>query len=163
MEHHLAEVEEQLLSEIEEECLNRDGTRPRISRRISRRQLFRSSAGTAVVSAVGIGGLLELLANREAIAAGNVLALVGVTREPSGGDDPHRHTFAVRFAVTQVNASTITGDVRGRTEATISTGDEKEEQHFHLIQGTNVPLEQTLISGPENNEVGEHTHVLSIE
>ena len=50
--------------------------------RISRRTLLRSSAGSAVVAAVGIGGLLELLANREAIAAGTVIAIVGVTREP---------------------------------------------------------------------------------
>jgi hypothetical protein len=131
--------------------------------RISRRALLRSSAGNAVVSVVGIGGLMELLANREAIAAGNVIALVGVTREPTSAEVPHRHTFSVRFVVTQVSPSSIIGNVSGRTEATISTSSQKEEQHFHLIQMTGVPLQMAILSGPEDNEQGGHMHFVSIE
>jgi len=42
---------------------------------------------------VGVGGLLELLAYREAIAAGMNLHIEGVTREPDEADEtPHRHT-----------------------------------------------------------------------
>src|SRR5438045_631558 len=66
---------EQLLAELQEKHRVRDAT----ERRISRRKLLSSTAGSAVVRVVGIGGLLELLANREAIAAGTVLALEGVT------------------------------------------------------------------------------------
>jgi hypothetical protein len=151
---------EQLLAELEEEYLGRDAR----GHRISRRELLRSSAGTAVVSAVGIGGLLELLANREAIAAGMVLAIVGVTRERMPlSETPHRHTFSVRFQVTSVNSSTIMGNVSGRTEAVISTSSTREDQHFHLIQMPNISLEQLILSGPEGNEAGGHMHQVSIE
>jgi hypothetical protein len=164
LERQLAEVEARLLAEIEEECLSRDGKRPHISRGISRRQLLKSSAGTAVVSAVGAAGLLELLANREAFAAGTVLAIVGVTRERYPlTETPHRHTFGIGFTVKYINSSTITGDVFGRTNATISTSSQMEENHIHYIRGQNVSLEQLLASGPENNEPGEHTHLVSIE
>jgi len=133
--------------------------------RISRRALLGASAGGAVVTAVGIGGLLELLANRDAIAAGMVVAIVGVTREPFEAPDetPHRHTFSVRFHVTDVSPTAIMGTVVGRTEAVISTSDVAEEQHFHLISMQDVSLENFILSGPENNESGEHTHQLSIE
>src|SRR5262245_3033395 len=95
----------------------RGGTGPRISRRA----LLRASAGSAVVTAVGIDGLLELLTNREAIAAGMVIAIVGVTREPFDAPDetPHRHTFAARFHVTDVSPTAIMGTVVGRTLAVI--------------------------------------------
>lgn len=151
----------QRLSALWEEYRSRGAT----GSRISRRTLLRSSAGSAVVSAVGIGGLLELLANREAIAAGMVIAIVGVTREPFEEPDetPHRHTFSVRFRVTDVSATAIVGTVVGRTEAVISTSAVKEEQHFHLIPRQSVSLEDLILSGPENNESGEHTHQLSIE
>ena len=133
--------------------------------RISRRTLLRSSAGGVVVSAVGIGGLLELLANREAIAAGMVIPIVGVTREPFEAPDetPHRHTFSVRFQVTSVSPTAIMGNVVGRTEAVISTSSVTEEQHFHLIEQQGVSLEDLILSGPENNEADEHTHQLSVE
>lgn len=151
----------QLLSELWEEYCARGATRFQISRRA----LLRSSAGGAVVSAVGIGGLLELLANREAIAAGMVIPIVGVTREPFMAPDetPHRHTFSGRFRVTDVSETAIMGTVVGRTQAVISTSAVKEEQHFHLIPSQSISLEQVVLSGPENNESGEHTHELSIE
>jgi len=140
-------------------------SRGAIGPRISRRALLKASAGSAVVTAVGIGGLLELLANREAIAAGMVIAIVGVTREPFEAPDetPHRHTFATQFQVTDVSPTAVMGTVVGRTLAVISTSDVEEEQHFHLIPSQSVSLEQLILSGPENNESGEHTHQLSIE
>jgi hypothetical protein len=160
----LSELEEKLLSELEEECLARDGTRPRISRRISRRELLRSGAGTAVVSAVGIGGLLELLANREAIAQGTMIAIVGVTRERiPGSETPHRHTFSATFHVTGVRPSAIIGNVSGGTTSTFSTSSVEEEGHFHSIQGTGVLLEHLIFTGPENGEPGEHVHHVNIE
>jgi hypothetical protein len=55
------------------------------------------------------------------------------------------------------------GTVVGRRGRMISTGSEREEQHFHLISMENVSLEQVLQTGPENNESGEHTHEVSIE
>jgi len=118
-----------------------------------------------VISAVGIGGLLELLATREAVAAGMVIPIVGMTREPfmAPGETPHRHTFSVRFFVTDVSATAIMGTVVGRTQAVVSTSSVEEEQHFHIIPSQSVSLEQVLLSGPENNESGEHTHELSIE
>src|SRR5215475_1280468 len=151
----------QLLSARWEEYRSRGAT----GVRMSRRALLRASAGSAVVSAVGIGGLLELLTNREAIAAGKVIAIVGVTREPFMAPDetPHRHTFSVHFQVTHVSATAIMGNVVGHTEAVISTSPVEEEQHFHLISMQNVSLEAVILSGPENNESGEHTHQLSIE
>jgi hypothetical protein len=144
----------------EENC-SRGATRFQLSRRV----LLRSSAGVAVSSAIGIGGLLELLANREALAAGMVIPIVGVTREPFMDPDetPHRHTFSVRFRVTDVSPTAVMGTVVGRTHAVISTSTTKEEQHFHLIPRQSVSLEELVLSGPENNESGEHTHQLSIE
>jgi hypothetical protein len=151
----------QVLSALWERSRSRGAT----GSRISRRALLRSSAGSAVVSAVGIGGLLELLANREAIAAGMVIAMVGVTREPFSAPDetPHRHTFSARFQVTDVSDTAIIGTIVGRTARVISTGPVAEEQHFHLIPTQSVSLEDLILSGPENNESGEHTHELSIE
>jgi hypothetical protein len=117
-----------------------------------------------VVAYAGLAGLLELLEHREAIAAGTVIPLHGVTREPDEPEEtPHRHTFAARFVVTSVSPSAIIGDVSGRTQAVISTGSEKEDQHFHLIEGTDVALEALVLSGTENNEPGEHAHQVSIE
>ena len=55
------------------------------------------------------------------------------------------------------------GNVVGHTKAVISTSPVEEEQHFHLISMQNVSLEAVILSGPENNESGEHTHQLSIE
>src|SRR5262249_17279294 len=64
--------------------------------RLGRRTFLRSGTGAAAVSIVGIGGLLELFATDQAIAAGSVvIPIVGVTREPFMDPDetPHRHTF----------------------------------------------------------------------
>ena len=128
--------------------------------RMSRRELLRYSSRTAVVTAIGMAGLLDLLANREAIAQGMVIQLVGMTREPNfPAETPHRHTFSARFRPTK---SPIVGDVSGRTQAVISTGTEKEDQHFHVIQATGVELESLVLSGTENNEPGEHSHLVSI-
>ena len=145
-----------------------DPGHPATERRISRRALFRYGSGTVVVAGVGLAGLLELIEHREAIAAGaiaagTVIAIHGITREPDEADEtPHRHTFSARFVVTSVSPSII-GDVSGRTALVISTGPEKEDQHFHLIEGTGVPLEDLILSGTENNEPGEHSHFVSIE
>ena len=141
-----------------------DPGRPAAGSRISRRALFGYGSGTVVVAGVGLAGLLELLEHREALAAGTVLQLLGMTREPDEPDEtPHRHTFSVRFRVTSVSPSAIIGDVSGRTQAVISTGSEKEDQHFHLIEGTDVPLEGLILSGTENDEPDEHSHLVSIE
>jgi len=133
--------------------------------RIGRRTLLRSGTGIAAVSAVGMSGLLELLSNREALAAGMVIPLVGVTREPfmDPEETPHRHTFSARFRVTDVSETAIMGTISGRTERVISTGSETEDQHFHIIPAQDVSLEQLVLTGPENNEEGEHTHQVSIE
>ena len=140
-------------------------TRVATGPQIGRRALLRSGAGIAAVSAVGMSGLLELLTNREALAAGMVIPLVGVTREPFMDPDetPHRHTFSARFRVTDVSETAIMGSIWGRTARVISTGSETEEQHFHIISARNVSLEELVLSGPENNEEGEHTHQVSIE
>src|SRR5215813_12879587 len=93
--------------------------------RMSRRELLRYSSKTAVVTAIGMAGLLDLLANREAIAQGmGVIQLLGVTREPNFPEEtPHRHTFSARFQPTRrITPSAIVGDVTGRTAAVISTG-----------------------------------------
>src|SRR6266540_1436109 len=138
--------------------------RPATGSWISRRALLRYGSGTAVVAGVGLAGLLELLEHREAIAAGTVIPIVGVTREPDDLEEtPHRHTFSVRFRVTGVSPSAIIGDVSGRTEAVISTGSVREDKHFHLIEATDVELEDLILSGTENNEPGEHSHLVSIE
>ena len=133
--------------------------------RMSRRELLRYSSRTAVVTAIGMAGLLDLLANREAIAQGmGVIQLVGVTREPNLPEEtPHRHTFSARFRPTSVTSSAIVGDVSGRTQAVISTGSEKEEQHFHNIQGTGVPLGTLILSGTENDAPEGHSHQVSVE
>ena len=137
-----------------------DATGPRMSRR----ELLRYCSRTAVVTAIGMAGLLDLLANREAIAQGMVIALLGVTREPNFPDEtPHRHTFSARFRPTKITPSAIVGDVSGRTQAVISTGTEKEDQHFHSIQGTGVMLDALILSGTENDVPGEHKHQVSIE
>jgi hypothetical protein len=140
-----------------------DERRRRMEFRISRRELLRSTAGNAVVKAVGIGGLLELLANREAIAAGNVIAIHGVTRERTPTTEtPHRHTFAAQFVVTSVTSSSIIGDLYGRTAAVISTGGVREDQHAHLLQSTQVSLEQLIFTGPEIGEEDGHTHLVAL-
>jgi hypothetical protein len=145
-------------SAMDESC------RPEAGSRIGRRALFKYTSGTAIVTGVGLAGLLELLEHREAIAAGNVIPIIGITREPDEAEEtPHRHTFSVRFRVTSVSPSAIIGDVSGRTQSVISTGTEKEDQHFHLIGATGVALEDLILSGTENNEPGEHSHLLSIE
>ena len=132
--------------------------------RFSRRALFRYGSGTAVVAGVGLAGLLELLEHREAIAAGTVIPIVGVTQEPNEAlETPHRHTFSLRFRVLSVSPTSIVGDVSGRTEAVISTGDVEEDQHFHLIDATGVELQSLVLSGTENNEPNEHAHFVSVE
>ena len=132
--------------------------------RMSRRELLRYTSSTAVVTAIGMAGLLELLENREAIAQGMVIELVGVTREPNFPEEtPHRHTFSARFHPTRIAPSAIVGDVTGRTQAVISTGTAKEDQHFHDIEGTGVVLDALILSGTENNVSGEHKHLVSIE
>jgi len=160
----LSELEEQFLSELEEEYLGRDGERPRIMRRISRRELLRSGAGTAVISAVGAAGLMELLANREAIAQGCVIALMGVTRDPiPGSETPHRHTFQATFTPTSISRAAIVGNVSGMTTCTFKTTSVEEDPHSHSISGTGVRLDHFIFSGTENGEPGEHVHQVSIE
>jgi len=141
-----------------------DPDRPANESGMSRRALFRYGSGTVVVAGVGLAGLLELLEHREAIAGGTTFQLLGITHEPDEPEEtPHRHTFSVRFRVPRVSPSAIIGDVSGRTQAVISTGDEKEDQHFHLIEGTDVALEGLILSGTEDNEPGEHSHLVSIQ
>ena len=133
-------------------------------RRINRRHLFRAIAGNTVVSAISIGGLLELLASREAIAAGMQITIDGVTREPNQAEEtPHRHLFTVTFQVTSVSPTAIMGNVVGRAGHVISTSSVPEDQHFHVIQMAGVSLEQLVLSGPEDNNPGGHMHPVSIE
>jgi hypothetical protein len=127
-----------------------DGGQVSLGRGINRRTLFKYGSRTALVATFGMTGLLELLANREALAAGTVIPLVGITREPDEADEtPHRHTFSARFGVTSISPSGIIG--------------EKEDQHFHIIEATDIELETVILSGTENNEQGEHSHLISIE
>jgi hypothetical protein len=135
--------------------------------RISRRELLKSSAGTAVVSAVGAGGLLELLSNRKAVAAGAIIAIVGVTSEvgehSAKADEPaHRHTFSAGFFVKSLNRSTgeIRGDIIGQTALTLSTGFVMEDAHVHLIRMKNVLLR--LDSTIATLEADEHVHLLHV-
>jgi hypothetical protein len=131
---------------------------------ISRRMLLRFGSGTAVIAGIGLAGMLEVLENREAIAAGMVLGIHGFTREPDEEDEtPHRHSFSAVFRVTSVNPTAIMGDVSGHTGRVISTGAEREDQHFHRIEGTDVALETLILSGTEDDEPGEHAHLLSLE
>ena len=131
---------------------------------ISRRMLLRYGSGTAVIAGIGLAGMLEILDDREAIAAGMVLGIHGITREPDEADEtPHRHAFAALFRVTSVSPSAIVGDVSGRTSRVISTGTEREDQHFHRIKGTDVALETLILSGTEDDEEGEHAHLVSLE
>jgi hypothetical protein len=131
---------------------------------ISRRTLLRYGSGTAVIAGIGLAGVLEVLENREAIAAGMVLGIHGITREPDEADEtPHRHAFTAVFRVTSVSPTAIMGDVSGRTSRVISTGSEREDQHFHRIKGTEVALESLLLSGTEDDEPGEHAHLVSLE
>ena len=93
-----------------------------------------------------------------------MIPIVGITHEPDEEEEtPHRHTFSARFRVTSVSPSAIIGDVSGRTAAVISTGSVEEDQHFHLIQATGVELEALILSGTENNEPNEHSHLISLE
>jgi len=150
----------ELLSELEKEYRSR----LRMGRTMSRRRLLGSMTGNAVVAAVGIGGLLELLASGDAIAAGTQITLDGVTREPDEEDEtPHRHLFTVTFQVISVSPTAIMGSVSGRAGHVISTGTAKEDEHFHVISASSVSLEQLILSGPEDNEVGGHKHPISIE
>jgi hypothetical protein len=135
--------------------------------RISRRELLKSSAGTAVVSAVGAAGLLELLSNRKAVAAGAIIAIVGVTSEVGEHsaktvEPAHRHTFDAGFFVRSLNRSTgeIRGDIFGQTVLTLSTGFEIEDAHVHLIKMKNVllRLDSTIVT----LETDEHVHVLRV-
>jgi hypothetical protein len=151
---------EELLAELEEEFFDRQAK----GRRISRREILKFGTGSAVVSAVGIGGLMELLANREAVAAGFIVGLIGVTREPDEADEtPHRHGFVAHFITRSVSPQGITGSVSGRTVNVISTGSQREDPHFHLIQMSSVSLEAVIASGPENGMKGGHSHGVSIE
>jgi hypothetical protein len=157
----MASNSQTLLSALWAQYRTRLATGPQIGRRA----LLKSGTGIVAVSAVGMSGLLQLLTNREALAAGMVIPLVGVTREPFMDPDetPHRHTFSARFRVTDVSETAIMGTISGRTARVISTGSETEEQHFHIIPPQDVSLEQLVLTGPENNEEGEHTHQVSIE
>jgi hypothetical protein len=151
---------EQRLREVEEERRGRAAK----GRRVSRRRLLGSIAGNTVVTAVGIGGLLELLASREAFAVGTQITLDGVTREPNQPEEtPHRHLFSVTFQVTSVSPSAITGNAVGRAGHVISTSSVREDDHFHVIQWTGISLEQLILTGPEDNEAGGHMHLVSIE
>jgi len=150
----------QLLAELEKEYRSR----LRKGRTISRRRLLGSIPGNTVVAAVGIGGLLELLASREAIAAGTQITIDGVTREPDEAEEtPHRHLFTVTFQVISVSPTAIMGSVYGRAGHVISTGTVREDEHFHVIIASSVSLEQLILSGPEDNQAGEHKHPISIE
>src|SRR5262245_32871291 len=76
--------------------------------RLSRRELLRYCSSTTAVTVIGMTGLLELLGNRDAIAEGGVIAMVGLTREPNFPDEtPHRHTFGIRFRPTKVTPAAI--------------------------------------------------------
>lgn len=150
----------ELLLELEREYRSRLGK----GRTMSRRRLLGSISGNTVVAAVGIGGLLELLASRDAIAAGTQITIDGVTREPDEEEEtPHRHLFTVTFQVFSVSPTAIMGSVNGRAGHVISTGSVREDEHFHVISASSVSLEQLIVSGPEDNLTGHHKHPLSIE
>ena len=121
-----------------------------MGKQISRRDLMKTMAGSPIVATLGSGGLLTLLANRQAVAAGTTIPIVGVTSET--GDrgtmegEAHRHTFGAIFTLKSINPDNgnITGDIIGRTQLVISTGDEAEDFHVHFSQMRNVLISQTI-------------------
>lgn len=134
--------------------------------KISRREILRSASGTAVVSAVGIGGLLSMLANRQAVAAGTTIAVVGVTDER--GDRilntpgaAHRHTFRAGFIVKSINPDTgvIIGDLVGQTDLTLETGPHDEPPHRHPIRIMNAQIGGTVDTGVASF----HAHSLRVD
>jgi hypothetical protein len=86
-----------------------------------------------VVAGVGLARLLELIENREAISAGTVIPIHGITREADEADEtPHRHTFSARFVVTSVSRSAIIHEVyfpAHRFDPRSHTGGPYEYQH----------------------------------
>ena len=136
-----------------------------MGKQISRRGLVRSLAGTPVVATLGTGGLLTLLANRQAVAAGTAIPIAGVTSET--GDrgtmegEAHRHTFGAIFTMRSINPDNgnILGDIIGRTQLVVSTGDEREDFHVHFIQMRNVLISQTV----PTLVADQHLHQLHVD
>jgi len=118
---------------------------------MSRRELLKSVAGSKVVTAVGIGGLLALLENRQALAKekGTVIEIVGVTSEAGGRGgpgEPHRHTFEADFRIESINPNTgqIRGLLLGETDEIIFTGSGTEAFHVHQIDVPNLLIGETV-------------------
>jgi len=137
-----------------------------MEKQISRRELLKSGAGTAVLSAVGAGGLLSLLANRQAVAAGTILAIVGVTSEvgehgAKSSEPAHRHTFDAAFILRSINPDNgvIRGDLFGQTRLVISTGHTREDFHIHAIRMRNVMIDDSVLTLVAD----EHRHQLHVD
>ena len=136
-----------------------------MNKSINRRDLLRSIAGSPVVATLGAGGLLTLLANRQAVAAGTSLPIVGFTSEfGDRGTQPgeaHRHTFGAIFTLKSINPDNgnITGDIIGQTQQVISTGDEPEDFHVHFIRMQGVLITQTIPTFVAD----QHAHQLHVD
>jgi hypothetical protein len=133
---------------------------------LTRRELLKSGSTGTVIAAVGVGGLLSMLANRQAVAAGAIIAVVGVTsdvgdRNPNTPGAAHRHTFDAGFFVRSINPNTgvITGDLFGQTRLVIETGPDDEEFHIHPIRLLGVRIGDTV-----NTRVADfHAHSLHVD
>jgi hypothetical protein len=136
-----------------------------LNKQINRRDLLRSMAGSPVVAALSTGGLLTLLADRQAVAAGTALPIVGVTSEfgdrGTMAGEAHRHTFGAIFTLRSINPDNgnIVGDIVGQTQQVISTGDEPEDFHTHFIQMQHVLITQTIPTFVAD----QHAHQLHVD
>ena len=132
---------------------------------INRRELIKSLVGTPVVSSIGVGGLLTLLANRQAVAANTEIPITGVTTETgnrgNAPGEPHRHTFTGIFTVQSINPDNgiILGSISGETQLVISTGDEEEDFHVHEISAGGIVIGHEIWTA-----IGDfHRHRLSVD
>ncbi len=135
-----------------------------MEKQIRRRDLLKSLAGTPVMTALGAGGLLTLLADRQAVAAGTVIAITGVTSEVGdrgGPGEAHRHTFAAGFLLKHINPDNgqILGDIIGQTQLVVSTGHAPEDFHIHPIRMANVLIDQTILTIVAD----QHAHQLHVD
>jgi hypothetical protein len=139
--------------------------RKAVNKQINRRELLRSMAGSPVMAALGAGGLLTLLADRQAVAAGTAIPIVGVTSEVGDrgtmAGEAHRHTFGAIFTLKRINPNNgdITGDIIGQTQQVLSTGDEPEDFHVHFIRMQNVLISQTIPTFVAD----QHAHQLHVD
>lgn len=127
-----------------------------MGKEIRRRDLLKGMATSPVVATLGTGGLLSLLANRQAVAQGTVIEITGVT-----AGSGHVHTFTAGFRLRNINTETgvITGDIVGRTLATIATGGSPAQDHLHTVRMLGVQIGQSVNTSTDFF----HAHSLQVD